>query len=32
MGLIELQQPRNGDLPWIWNFKIWKNGKRKKVK
>ena len=32
MGLIELKRPRNGDLPWIWNCKIWKNHKPQKVK
>jgi len=32
MGLIELQQLRNGDLPWIWNCKIWKDDRRKRAK
>ena len=30
MGLIELQRPRNGDLPWIWNCRIWKDHKLRK--
>jgi hypothetical protein len=32
MRLIELKRPRNGDLPWIWTCRIWKDDERKEMK